>query len=107
MATEKAPYTLNEGDSACISLATLYPALKESANGRRTRCGDLVRHSVDGDSDWYDLLEDGNPEPACCDGETCVVTRVCPDGTTYFRNGETGRTFVLSPEETGIAAFRM
>ena len=105
MATKTAPYTLKEGDKVGISLSTLYGTLKDSAHGRRTHCGDLVRHSNDGDSDWYDLIEDGNPEPSCCDGETCVVTRVCPDSTTYFKNDDSGRTFVLSPEETGNAAF--
>ena len=103
----KAKFT--EGEKVCVSLATLWDTLRESVNGRRTRCGDLVVHTEDSGSHWFDLYADGCEKnfdgPVCCDGETCEVEHVCQDGTVYFRNPESDQAFVLSADEAGTACF--
>lgn len=103
----KAKFT--EGEKVCVSLATLWDTLRESVNGRRTRCGDLVVHTEQPGKDWYDLYADGCETdfdgPVCCDGETCEVEHVCQDGTVYFRNPESDQVFVLSADEAGTACF--
>ena len=100
-----------EGERVGVSLATLWDTIAETANGRRTRCGDLLVHTVDGTgSGWFDLYADGCDRdldgPVCCDGETCEVEYVCQNGTVYLRNPESDRVFVLSEAEAATACFQ-
>lgn len=95
-----------EGERVGISLAILWDTLKESAHGRRTRCGDLLVHTEDEyGSEWFDLYADGFDGPVCCDGETCEVEHVCQDGTVYLRNTESDQVFILSATEAATACF--
>ena len=103
--TSKVLFT--EGERVGVSIATLWDILKESVNGRRTRCGDLLVHTEDDSgSDWFDLYADGCDGPVCCDGETCEVEHVCQDGTVYLRNPESDQVFVLSETEAATACFQ-